>query len=108
MYRRLKERKGAETRRRSAAAEEIAADLARYARAHGGRYLVFGSAARGGMRADSDMDLLLDLPPNDEAAAWRHAEETCARFGIAADIKPLNWCDADFAAKIIPAARVLA
>ena len=108
MYKTLDERKHTEAARRSAAAEAIARDLARYARAHGGRYLLFGSAARGEMHAGSDFDLLLDFPPDLEAAAWRHAEEVCARFDLEADIKPLNWCDADFKARTVPVSRILA
>jgi hypothetical protein len=46
----LAERKAAEAERRRRAVEALRPVLAAYARVHGGRFLLFGSAARGQMR----------------------------------------------------------
>ena len=59
----LTERKAAEAERRRLAVAELRVVLTGYARAHGGRFLLFGSAARGTMRYDSDVDILLDFRP---------------------------------------------
>ncbi|MXW85316.1 MAG: DNA polymerase subunit beta, partial [Boseongicola sp. SB0667_bin_21] len=63
---------------RSAAARRIIARLSSHARRHGGRFLVFGSAARGDMRHDSDIDILVDFPPEMELDAVIFAEEACS------------------------------
>src|ERR1700712_2834198 len=57
----LAERKATEAARRGAAVETLVPLLAGYARAHGGRFLLFGSAASGQMKFHSDVDLLLDF-----------------------------------------------
>ncbi len=59
----LPERKAAEAARRRAAVEAVLPELEAYARAHGGRFLLYGSAARGTMKHNSDVDLLLDFRP---------------------------------------------
>lgn len=83
-YPTLTERKRAKVARMEAAVEALAADLAAYAREHGGRFVLFGSAARGEMRHDSDVDILADFP---SSLGWDPAEfaEDRAR---ARDLKP--------------------
>lgn len=66
-YPTLTERKRAKVARMEAAVETLAAELAAYAREHGGRFILFGSAARGEMRHDSDADIMVDFP---EAHGW--------------------------------------
>ena len=73
----LSERKAAEAARRSRAVEELRPLLAAYAREHGGRFLLFGSAARGQMRYDSDVDILIDFPPDAIDDAWSFVERAC-------------------------------
>lgn len=58
----LAERKAAEAERRRLAVAALRPAFAAYARAHGDRFLLFGSAARNEMRYDSDVDILLDFP----------------------------------------------
>lgn len=58
----IPERQAAEAARRSAAVADLLPELARYARTHGGRFLLFGSAAREQMKWHSDVDLLVDFP----------------------------------------------
>jgi predicted nucleotidyltransferase len=81
--------------------------LEHYARAHGGRFLLYGSAARGDMRYDSDVDLLLDFPEDRLAEAWRHAERVCRDLGLRPDLCPLVWCGTEFAARVRADAVVL-
>lgn len=94
--------KAEEARRRTEAVAALRGVLAAYARAHGGRYLLYGSAARGGMRYHSDVDILLDFPPDQQREAWNFAERGCAEWGIEADIMPLAWCQDDFLDHIRP------
>ena len=75
----LAERKATEAARRRAAVETLASALADYARTHGGRFLLFGSAARGQMKYHSDVDLLLDFPPEALSEAWNFAESVLGR-----------------------------
>ncbi|WP_372425643.1 hypothetical protein [Salinarimonas chemoclinalis] len=96
----LPERKAREAGRRAAAVAAVSARLAAYARAHGGRYLVYGSAARRAMRHDSDLDVLVDFPAALHAEAWRFAEDACARARLPADIRPLAWCTERFRAHV--------
>jgi len=108
MYPSLESRKRAEADRRAGLADILAGRLAPFARRHGGRFILFGSLARGEARYDSDVDLLLDFPSEHEAAAWRLAEDLCAEFGIELDIKPVAWCEPAFVAKVLPGARLIA
>ncbi len=104
----LAERKAEEAARRSHAVAGMREALAAYARHHGGRFLLFGSSARGGMRYHSDVDILLDFPAAEQAAAWRFVEATCGEQGLEADIMPLSWCDSRFLDHIRPDIVVLA
>jgi predicted nucleotidyltransferase len=104
----LTERKAAEATRRAAAVAEIAPILAAYAREHGGRFLLFGSAARGQMNFHSDVDLLIDFPDQAFGAAWDFAENACWDRGLDPDLLPFNGCKAAFLDHIAPDIQVLA
>jgi predicted nucleotidyltransferase len=69
-----------------AAVADLKAALAQYARGHGGRFILFGSAARREMRADSDVDIFVDFPTGAHMQAIRFAEEACWRLGLKPDI----------------------
>ena len=58
----LKERKTRALAARRAAHDRLLPRLADEAARYGGRYILFGSAARGELRANSDVDLLADFP----------------------------------------------
>jgi hypothetical protein len=81
--------------------------LADYARAHGGRYLLFGSAARDAPRHNSDIDLLLDFPIEAQSDAWRFAEAACWALDLDPDIRPMPRAESAFLAHIRPHIVVL-
>jgi predicted nucleotidyltransferase len=94
-----RKRRGAE--RLAEAAEAVIADLSAYARrSEGGRFIVFGSAASGNMRHNSDFDVIVDFPPGEETAAWHAVEESCARHGIKPDILPASMTKQSFIERI--------
>jgi predicted nucleotidyltransferase len=104
----LSERKAAEAARRQDAVASLVPVLTAYARAHGGRFLLFGSAARGRMRYDSDVDLLLDFSEEALGAAWNFAETACWDRGLEPDLMPYGWCKPAFLAHVAADLRVLA
>lgn len=105
----LTERRQAEAARRAAAVAMLCRELAAAAGGFGGRYLLYGSAARGELRHDSDVDLLLDFPDaGGRTAAWTFAEDCCAALGLLCDIRPIEMCDAGFLAHVLPEAKALA
>ncbi len=101
----LTERKATEAARRAAAVEAVLPILADYARTRGGRFLLFGSAARGQMKFDSDVDLLLDFPPEAFGEAWNFAESAC--WDLEPDLLPYAGCKPGFLDHIAPDVRVL-
>ena len=78
----LTERKVAEAVRRQQAVAALVPVLADYARAHGGRFLLFGSAARGTMKYHSDVDILLDFSEDALGEAWNFAETEIGRAHV--------------------------
>jgi predicted nucleotidyltransferase len=76
----LKARKAAKLAAMHDALATLCTSLADYARANSGRFLLFGSAARGELRHDSDVDVLVDFPEDSLAAAWRFVEDECWRL----------------------------
>jgi hypothetical protein len=104
----LAERKAAAIERKSRALEALRPALAAYARVHGGRFLLFGSAARGTLRRDSDIDILTDFPEHETAAAWNFAERACWDRGLSPDVMAKSWCKTDFLAHIEPDIEVIA
>jgi predicted nucleotidyltransferase len=107
MYQTVEMRKRAEAERRVGIPDILHDRLSGFARDHGGRFILYGSLAKGQPRFDSDVDLLLDFPAEVEGEAWRLAEELCAELRVELDIKPLAWCDPEFASKTMPKARII-
>lgn len=104
----LPERKAAEAERRRRAVEDLRLALAGYAAAQGGRFLLFGSAARGTMRYDSDVDILVDFPADRLDAAWNFAERACWDRDLEPDVLPFAWCKGRFLERITPDLEVVA
>ena len=61
------------------------------AKRHGGRFLVFGSAARGDIHdGDSDLDLIADFPATEQSTAIRKASEACVAARIPHDLLTMD------------------
>ena len=103
----LAERKAAEAERRRRAVEALRPVLAAYARVHGGRFLLFGSAARGQMRFGGDVDILVDFPPDALDDAWNFVEPACWDRHLEPDITPFSWCRGRFRERVTPDLQVL-
>jgi predicted nucleotidyltransferase len=80
------ERKDREAARRRAAADAVMSDLRAFGAARGGRFLVFGSAAKDRMDFDSDLDVVIDFPIDDEIEAIDFVESTCRKRDLPADV----------------------
>ena len=70
----LAEPKAPQAAVREAAVAELKSVLAAYAREHGGRFILFGSAARREMHSGSDVDILVDFPAGPHMDAIGFAE----------------------------------
>ena len=103
----LTERKATETARRRDAVAALVPVLTEYARTHGGRFLLFGSAARGTMKYDSDVDLLMDFPEDALNEAWTFAEEACWDLGLEPGLLPYGGCKPRFLDHIATDTKVL-
>jgi predicted nucleotidyltransferase len=84
----LAERKAGEAARRKAAVDTLVPALVDCARTHGGRFLLFGSAARDQMKCHSDVDILMDFPPEALDEAWKFAETACWDLRLNPDLLP--------------------
>jgi predicted nucleotidyltransferase len=103
----LAERKATEAARRAAAVDSLIPVLTARAKALGGRYLLFGSAARGTMKFGSDVDILLDFPGPAFPEAWGFAEQACWDRDLEPDLLPYGGCRPEFLAHIEPDIKVL-
>lgn len=106
-YPTLTERKREKVARMQAAVDALATDLAAYAREHGGRFILFGSAARGELRHDSDVDVAADFPPEAASEAWDFAEGRAAALGLKPDVHQLTWMGERVRKRIAREGRVL-
>jgi predicted nucleotidyltransferase len=103
----LTERKTTEAARCRDAVAALIPVLTDYARAHGGRYLLFESAARGTMTYHSDVDLLMDFPADALNEAWKFAEEACWDRKLEPDLLPYGGCKPQFLDHIAADMKVL-
>ena len=87
----LKERHRRKMERMARAIVEIDAALATYAREHGGRFIRFGSTAKGRMRAQSDVDIIADFASEESGCATTYAEEVCSAHGMPADARSVDY-----------------
>jgi predicted nucleotidyltransferase len=87
----LAERRATHMERRAVALAELDAELARYARESGGRFIRYGSSIGGRAEPRSDVDIIVDFPGEDLSAACRHAEDLCLARGLLPDVRPAIW-----------------
>lgn len=96
----LRERRERERDAFARAVSELTTALRQYARAHGGRFILFGSAARGDYRPDSDVDILVDFPAEQEQEASLFAEEQCWARNRTPDVRPIAYCGPELLARV--------
>lgn len=98
----LEERKAERRASTEAALSRLKEDLARYAGAHHGRFMLFGSMAKGTFHPESDVDIMLDFPKSEEDAAWTFVEDACRANHLQPDVKLLRHFDSRFLDRIQP------
>lgn len=69
-----------------AASASVIHALRAFATANGGRYVVFGSFARGDFAPSSDFDVMVDFPAARERDARAYAETVCRDAGLEPDV----------------------
>jgi predicted nucleotidyltransferase len=107
LHRSIEQRKSDEAARRAAIPLMLKVRLEDFARRCRGRYLIYGSLARGAARYDSDIDILVDFPPEFEAEAWRRIEKACAEERIESDIVPLAWRHTSFLERALKEVEII-
>ncbi|MEE2952081.1 MAG: nucleotidyltransferase domain-containing protein [Pseudomonadota bacterium] len=95
----LEERKAREASRRRTVVDTVVDALDRYAKAHGGRFHVVGSAVTGQMRYDSDLDVLVEFPPDHEHDAFTFVEDLCIEHRLPLDALAFRTMSARFLAR---------
>ncbi|MGD9967037.1 MAG: nucleotidyltransferase family protein [Hyphomonadaceae bacterium] len=104
----LAERDALRRARRREAISALEGRLAGYARARGGRFILYGSVARGEDRPDSDVDVLVDFPSTARLAAALYAETACAEAGLRGDVRDIEIASERLLARARAEGRVLA
>jgi len=103
----LAERKRARVEEIRAGLVALRKKLTEYGRAHGGKFVMFGSAVTGRLHYDSDVDILVDFDEAGVGAALDFVETTCAALKLHADVQPKAWCKEEFIARIAPGSLVI-
>jgi predicted nucleotidyltransferase len=103
----LAERKRARVEEIRAGIDVLRKKLAEYGRAHGGKFMMFGSAVNGGLHYDSDVDILVDFDDIGVGAALDFVETESARLELNAEVQPKAWCKKEFIARITPGSLVI-
>ncbi|MFN3549458.1 MAG: nucleotidyltransferase family protein [Mesorhizobium sp.] len=107
MIAKVAERKQKQVDRIRTAVAAVEPSLADYARRHGGRFVVFGSAARGDLHHDSDYDLMVDFALPIEREARDFAERLCIDAGLRPDVHLKLDLSAALLERIVRDGRVL-
>jgi len=66
--------------------ERLHAEMAEYGRARGGRFWVYGSAAKARLHFASDIDILVDFDEPEVSDAADFVETACARLNLEGDV----------------------
>lgn len=103
----IAERKARALKRRKDDVDAVIGDLRDYAARKGGRFMVFGSAAKGLLREDSDLDVLVDFPPEDEREAFEFLELACLGRNVPCDAQYMPRHETAFLQRVRKHAIVL-
>lgn len=103
----LRECEAVAVRRRVEALRSVRVHVADLERRYGGRFWLFGSAARGDVRGDSHIDLIADFPTEVEFKVFDEAERVCAETGVTCDIVEKRICSEEFPAIVSPDLRAI-
>jgi predicted nucleotidyltransferase len=103
----LDERKRARVQEIRAGFARLREALSQYAQEKGGRFYIYGSAARGTFHFESDIDILTDFPEAETSAALTFVEETASELRLKADVQPKAWCASAFLDRVLPSAKIL-
>ena len=103
----LQERKQARVDEIRAGYSRLRDGLVGYAREHGGRFWIYGSAATGDFHFESDIDILVDFDESAESAALDFVEREGSRLGLKVDVQPKRWCTPEFLDRVSPRSTVL-
>lgn len=87
--------------------EHLVPRLVSYARHHGGRFILFGSAATGDLHDLSDVDLIADFPQDAVVAACAFADAACSEMGLTGDVRPAAWTSDTVLQRALSTGRVL-
>jgi predicted nucleotidyltransferase len=82
----IDERKARKVEDLHSGSRKVMSDLTSYALTHHGKFVIFGSTARGELRFDSDFDVVVDFPPQFERLARDYAERVCVGHGVRPDV----------------------
>lgn len=104
----LAERKAERERATAEAVRSLEEILAEFAGEHGGRYILFGSAAAGPMGHHSDVDLIVDFPPEHRSAAILFAEEEIWKRRLLPDVRAVDYCSDALLRRALEQGRILA
>lgn len=96
----IEARKKRRLERLTASVEHIRGELSEYAHRRGGRFILFGSVARGQHRFDSDLDIVVDFPATSEREAWFHAEKICTDHHVRPDIHLASEASKDLMTRV--------
>jgi predicted nucleotidyltransferase len=93
--------KASEVARMAVGVVALKVELLDYARIHNGAFFIYGSIAKGALRYDSDIDVLVDFPTETISDAWRFCEDACRKHGLKPDVRPRNFCSPKFLEKAL-------
>jgi predicted nucleotidyltransferase len=104
----LKQRRADQLARMRTAIAQLERELRDFARSRGGRFVIFGSVARGEFEPDSDVDIVADFAPLDQLDAELAAERLCHSLGLQPDVRAPGDCSAELTDRIRRDGKVLA
>jgi len=71
--------------------------LSRYAKQHGGKFYLFGSALDDRFALHSDVDIIADFgSPDADWVAWLEAEDILSKYSLQIDGRPKSGCTKEF------------